>query len=140
MATSTSSHHQHYDIEGTSKYARPQETSQLLFHAPTVKEICEKAMERELEPLGQKEYDEEDAKTALTELAEKVKSVLKEKYNAASKRYKLIVSVNVGQKKDQGVRLAVRCLWNDVADSYVTASYMNEVIWATMTVYAIYAE
>lgn len=131
---------QHYDIDGVSKFARPQETSQLLFHAPTVQEMLKKAMEVELDPLGSKEYDEEESKNALSEVAEKVKAQIKEKYNATSKRYKLIVSVSVGQRKDQGVRLAIRCLWNDVSDSYVTASYMNDVIWATMTVYAVYAE
>lgn len=130
----------HYDIEGVSKFARPQETSQILFHAPTVEKLLKDAMDVELGPLGSKEYDEDESKTALSNLAEKVKKEIKEKYSAASKRYKLIVSVNVGERKDQGVRVAIRCLWNDVADSYVTASYLNPMIWATTTVYAIYTE
>jgi len=42
-------------------------------------------------------------------------------------RYKIIVQTTVGQMKDQGVRVASRCLWDVQTDNYASASYTNVI-------------
>merc|ERR1712205_124653 len=54
------------------------------------------------------EYDEADAKEWSIEISEDVKARVKE---LAYKRYKIIVQVTIGELRDQGVRVASRCLW-----------------------------
>ena len=55
-------------------------------------------------------------------------------------RYKLIGQVTIGQRKDQGVRITSRCLWDTSTDQYASASYQNEYIWASALVFGLYTE
>lgn len=55
-------------------------------------------------------------------------------------RYKILVQVTIGQMKDQGVGITSRCLWDTNTDNYASISYRNEVIWASCTVFGVYAE
>ena len=40
-------------------------------------------------------------------------------------RYKIVVQVTLGQMKDQGVRVASRCLWDTQTDNYASVEYSN---------------
>jgi uncharacterized UPF0146 family protein len=40
-------------------------------------------------------------------------------------RYKVIVQTTIGQLKDQGVRVASRCLWDPNFDNYASTSFIN---------------
>jgi len=40
-------------------------------------------------------------------------------------RYKVVVQCTVGELKDQGVRIASRCLWDTANDNYTSVSYKN---------------
>ena len=40
-------------------------------------------------------------------------------------RYKIIVQVTIGELKDQGIRVASRCLWDVATDNYTSVSYTN---------------
>ena len=40
-------------------------------------------------------------------------------------RYKIIVQVTIGELKDQGIRVASRCLWDVSTDNYTSVSYTN---------------
>jgi hypothetical protein len=40
-------------------------------------------------------------------------------------RYKIIVQTTIGQLKDQGVRVASRCLWDPNFDNYASTSFVN---------------
>lgn len=55
-------------------------------------------------------------------------------------RYKLICHVMLGEKKGQHVEVASRCLWNDNFDSYASATYQNNSLFAVGTVYGVYFE
>ncbi len=55
-------------------------------------------------------------------------------------RYKLIVQVTIGQRKDQGVRITSRCLWDTSTDQYASTHYQNEHIWASALVFGLYTE
>jgi hypothetical protein len=40
-------------------------------------------------------------------------------------RYKIIVQVVLGETKDQGVRVASKCLWDADSDNYASYAYRN---------------
>jgi tctex1 domain-containing protein 2 len=40
-------------------------------------------------------------------------------------RYKIIVQGTIGQLRDQGIRIASRCLWDVSTDNYTSVSYTN---------------
>lgn len=72
------------------------------------------------------------------DLADKIKHQIKEKLNLA--RYKIIVQVTIGQKKDQGVRITSRCLWDTSTDNYATVNYQNEHVWVSALVFGLYTD
>lgn len=55
-------------------------------------------------------------------------------------RYKILVQVTIGQRKDQGISSTSRCLWDSNTDNYASVSYRNESIWASCIVFGIYTE
>ena len=55
-------------------------------------------------------------------------------------RYKLICNVVIGQKCEQGIRCASRCLWDNATDNSASASYQNSTLFAIATVYGLYFE
>jgi hypothetical protein len=55
-------------------------------------------------------------------------------------RYKVIVTAYVGQKKDQGVIISSRCLWDTSTDNYVTVNFQNQHIWASVVVFGLYID
>lgn len=89
--------------------------------------------------LHDQEYDEEDAKTWSTALADKIRDALRSKFhpryfqeskiaiveNMNIPRYKIIVQSTIGQLRDQGIRIASRCLWDVSTDNYTSVSYTN---------------
>lgn len=71
-------------------------------------------------------------------IADKVKKRCKE--TICLPRFKILVQVTIGQRKDQGVSIASRCLWDTNTDNYASASYRNEIIWASCIVFGVYTE
>ncbi len=55
-------------------------------------------------------------------------------------RYKIVVQVVLGQNKHQGVKVASRCLWDTENDSFASATFTNETLWATVMVFGLYTE
>jgi tctex1 domain-containing protein 2 len=55
-------------------------------------------------------------------------------------RYKLIVQSVLGQQKQQGARVASRCLWDTDVDGYSTYYYQSDALWATVMLFAFYTE
>ena len=52
----------------------------------------------------------------------------------------LVCIVNIGEKREQDVRIGSRCLWDANRDSFASAFYDNQYVFASATVYAIYFE
>jgi hypothetical protein len=48
-------------------------------------------------------------------------------------RYKIIVQTSIGQQRDQGIRIASRCLWDVSTDNYTTVSYTNVSVLCYLT-------
>ena len=72
------------------------------------------------------------------DLADKIKSGIKSKLNLP--RYKLIVQVTLGQRKDQGVRITSRCLWDTSTDNYTSVNYQNAHVWVSALVFGLYTD
>ncbi|XP_067936789.1 dynein light chain Tctex-type 5-like [Watersipora subatra] len=54
-------------------------------------------------------------------------------------RYKIVVSVVVVPKSQQGIQISSRCLWDTEYDTIINSVYENKDIHATATVYCVYA-
>ena len=52
-------------------------------------------------------------------------SVLSILAHLSRSRYKIVVQTTVGQLRDQGIRVASRCLWDPNTDNYASTSYSN---------------
>ena len=55
-------------------------------------------------------------------------------------RYKVVVQVTLGQMKDQGVRVASRCLWDTSTDNYASTRYQNQSLWCCAMIFGLYCE
>ncbi|XP_078691877.1 dynein light chain Tctex-type 5-like [Branchiostoma floridae x Branchiostoma belcheri] len=55
-------------------------------------------------------------------------------------RMKLVVVVSIGEKRGQCVHVTSRCLWDVQRDNFATASFHNEALYATGTVFGVYYE
>lgn len=105
------------------------------FYPSQVKEICDSVMIRELEG---REYDENAAKDWICVVADSIKAEIHQKLTIP--RYKIIVQVTIGQRKDQGVSIASRCLWDVHYDNYASVHFTNTTLWANAMVFGVYTD
>ena len=92
-----------------------------LFYPSAVKKIMDEVVK---EKLFGKAYDEDDSKEWVVAISDTVKARVKAECHCP--RYKLIVQTTIGEMKDQGVRVASRCLWDTATDNYASTDYKNE--------------
>ncbi|XP_060520033.1 dynein light chain Tctex-type protein 2B-like [Cylas formicarius] len=85
--------------------------------------------------LGGKQYDPEQVKKWTIRIANDVNQKVKE---LEMKRYKHIAQVIIGEKKGQGIKAGVRCLWDADVDGTTSEIFMNDTIFCVTTVFAIY--
>jgi len=72
------------------------------------------------------------------DLLERVKN---DQRDAGVRRYKFVAVVNVGSVAEHpDVQLSSRCLWVPSTDTFSSASYSNDSLFAVATVYAVYFE
>jgi hypothetical protein len=55
-------------------------------------------------------------------------------------RFKLVVSVSIGQNIGQGLTIASRSLWNEKTDTYASTSLCNGSLFAVGVVFGAYHE
>lgn len=92
-------------------------------------------------------YDEEEAKNWSIDISDKVREAVAGRPTSAmyflpivcqqffvsvciesmgpNSRYKIVVQTTVGQMKDQGIRIASRCLWDPTTDNYASCNFKN---------------
>ncbi|XP_022087257.1 tctex1 domain-containing protein 1-like [Acanthaster planci] len=99
-----------------------------------VKQILCDTLEKELANMT---YEPVSCSTQCKSIAQEVKLRVRA---LDYQRFKLVCIVNIGEKRDQDVRLGSRCLWDANRDNFACASYENQHIYATATVYAVYYE
>ena len=82
-------------------------------------------------------YDAKQVKKLTCQLSTMIQHKVK---GLGFERHKLICNVIVGQRQDQGVHMASRCLWDPTSDNWVSAEYVNDTVFAIATVHAVYFE
>uniref|UniRef100_A0A7S3HL07 Dynein light chain n=1 Tax=Spumella elongata TaxID=89044 RepID=A0A7S3HL07_9STRA len=84
-------------------------------------------------------YDEEDAKNWSINISDRVREAVTESMGPNS-RYKVVVQTTIGQMRDQGIRIASRCLWDPTTDNYASCSFSNETLFCSCLVFALYTD
>jgi len=105
------------------------------FYPSRAKAIAEKIMAEELN--GQV-YDEEDAKIWSLNISDKVRLAVST--HIPNSRFKVVVQTILGQVKDQGIRVASRCLWDPSTDNYASASFTNQTMFCNVLVFCLYTD
>lgn len=97
------------------------------------------------EELDEQVYDEEDSKLWSLHISNKVREGVQGRHHPNRRslnrqyltipnmpsellqntRFKIIVQTTIGQLRDQGVKVASRCLWDPNTDNYASAYYTN---------------
>lgn len=90
------------------------------FYPSKAKAIAEKILADEL---NNQIYEDEDCKHWSLNISDKVREAIKSQLNLP--RYKIIVQTTIGQMRNQGIRVASRCLWDLTTDNYASVSYTN---------------
>ena len=104
------------------------------FQASKVREIIEDVLKTTLKD---ETYDPKSCRQFVKTLCEIIKGRVKE---LKFERYKIVVTVSIGQLKDQGFRMGSRCCWDAKMDTYATASFRNKSLFAVGTVWGVYYE
>ncbi|XP_013406977.1 tctex1 domain-containing protein 1 [Lingula anatina] len=87
--------------------------------------------------LNGKEYDPIQCSVLTKEIAKEIKKRVKELGFA---RYKFVSVVNIGQKKDQCVRVGSRCIWDVERDNFASDTFESPHMYAVGVVFAVYFE
>ena len=83
------------------------------------------------------EYDPQSASNLSRTISNMVKDKMK-KMNMP--RFKFVVSVVIGQKGGQCMKVTSRCMWNAKTDSFTSVQYENNTLAACVTVHGIYMD
>ncbi|KAK3708212.1 hypothetical protein RRG08_023621 [Elysia crispata] len=104
------------------------------FCAPKVHALLKQTLENHLDGFT---YNAKFTPTMTKVLSDEIK----ERTKAMNiERYKLIVSIVMGERKDQGIMIASRAAWDAKLDSYAAYTFQNKSLFCTASVYGVYAE
>jgi hypothetical protein len=98
------------------------------FPVQEVQKVVEQVLK---ENLKNKKYEREKCSKLCPSLSRLIQDKAK---SIGLQRYKLITVVLIGENKSQSARVASRCLWNENFDSYASASFYTETLFAQATV------
>ena len=90
-----------------------------------------------VEQLKGQTYDPATINELVTKVSRSVHQVTR---NFPMPRYKLVVVTSIGQKLEQLVHIASRCLWDPKTDNMVSVNYETKELMAVVTVYGFYCE
>jgi len=80
-------------------------------------------------------YDGEKCNEAAKVLCDTIKNRLK---LLGYDRYKYVVQVLIGERREQGMHFGSRCFWDSNTDNHASDNFSNDAIFCTATVYAVY--
>ena len=109
------------------------------YHLEPTRRFCEGTVRTIIQEEITRAVDEEEYpnRELSLMLANSIKTRLKQ---CNFSRYKYVTTVDVGQNKSQGVRIASRFFWDSVRDRYVTETRVKNNVFVVVTVYAVYFE
>ena len=86
---------------------------------------------------NENKYNHEEALNLSKEISDCVRDKLKEEaFNLT--RYKIMVHTIIGEKKGQGIKVGLKCMWDTTSDGVASASWENEHTYAFCIVYGVY--
>lgn len=80
-------------------------------------------------------YDHDLCGEACKKLADTIRNKLKA---LGHTRYKFVVQVTIGERREQGIRSGTRCFWDSGTDCQATENFVNDNIFASATAYCLY--
>ena len=98
----------------------------------SIKEILKATLEEEL---SGKKYDHDECGGACKKLSDTIRDKLKA---LGHSRYKFMIQVTIGERREQGVRSGTRCFWDASTDVQATENFVNDFIFASATAYCCY--
>lgn len=98
----------------------------------TMKEIIHDCIQ---ERLANQQYEGEKCHEAAKVLADLIRNRLK---GLGYDRYKFIVQVLVGERREQGMYFGTRCFWDSNTDNQASDNFTNDHIFCVATAYAMY--
>jgi len=104
------------------------------FYPSRVQKIIEEVVELNLKD---KEYVPELAQKQAEDIVNQIRTAVR---GLNVPCYKIIVQSVIGQVEGQGVRLASKCLWDELNDNYASFTYKNAHLFCTGIVFGIYYE
>ena len=87
--------------------------------------------------LSGEEYEKDKCPTLTRDISQMIKQRVRE---MNFERYKIVVTVVMGENTGQGCELASRFLWNTNTDNYEAITYKNKTLFAVASVYGVYYE
>jgi len=101
----------------------------------SMREVLKSAMDEKLGAETLFKYDGDECAKVTKELTDTVRDRLNAlRYD----RYKFVVQVVIGERREQGFRSGTRCFWDSGTDSQATETFMNDNIFASATAFAVY--
>ncbi|XP_005099248.2 tctex1 domain-containing protein 2 [Aplysia californica] len=104
------------------------------FYAPQVHTMLKQILEAHLDGFT---YNPKFTPTMTKVLSDEIKERSK---GLGFERYKLVVSVVLGERREQGLMISSRAAWDAKLDSYATYTFQNKSLFCTASVYGVYAE
>ena len=89
--------------------------------------------------IGQKRYVQDTCQLMCLLLTNQIKALAREQI-VAGERHKIVCIVLINERREQGISMASRCLWNDSTDNSVNVTYQNDSISAVALVNFVYYE
>uniref|UniRef100_A0A8C7PLT4 Tctex1 domain-containing protein 4 n=1 Tax=Oncorhynchus mykiss TaxID=8022 RepID=A0A8C7PLT4_ONCMY len=123
--------HQPVQLENTYK-TEPEKGC--LFKASKVQKLVQAMLDSYLDGAS---YNAASGSHLSQILSDMVKSKVKE---MIPPRYKLVCQVVVGQNRNQGLRVASRCLWDSQHDDFAVAMFQNHSLFTLVIVHGVYCE
>ncbi|XP_039248226.2 uncharacterized protein LOC120326067 [Styela clava] len=104
------------------------------------KEKCTEMIEKYLaEKLKNVTYEPESCGEVSKEITDDIKREAK-RLELLPPRYKCVVYVVLGEKKDQDIRVSSMSAWDKNTDSFVSSSFQNGSIFCVVTFFTVYME
>ena len=99
--------------------------------------IQPKILEIVIEQMKDQHYDPVTVNELVKNVSRSVHQLMK---NFQLPRYKIVVQTAIGQKFEQLLRIASRCLWDPKTDNMLSVQYATNDMLVVVTVYAVYCE
>lgn len=87
------------------------------------------------EKLTGAKYEGDACAEAAKNLSDEIRNRLK---GLPFERYKYVVQVAIGERREQGVKMGTRCFWDSNTDNQASETFMNDQIFCVATAFAVY--